>query len=600
MKPLIICEKPSATQIVANALGDKVIHKTKEYFETSKYYFTYNFGHLFELKMPNEYPELADKDRLSFKKPERWKLKIKKGCSTQFNAIKQLMNSPNVSFIINCGDAGREGELIFRYTYLMSGSKKEVKRMWLSSMEDSAIRKEINNLKPSRQYDNLFSCALARQYADWLVGMNASGYYYGSVGRVRTPTLQLIIDRENEIANFVSKTYYKLNALLNKENNVIANSETSIEDKAQAIKLSQIIKSLKVKDVKQENKSVNSPQLLDLTSLQRDCNKAYGFTASKTLSVLQTLYERKLTTYPRTDSRYLTNDMGDELANRVRDFKHIIGKDSLITSNIKKNLNSSKVGDHYAIITTVNLNSGSYAKLNSDEKAIINMIGVSMIKATMLPYKYIEQVATFYTNNGIDFKCVQNKIVDLGFRAVDKNKPNGVSTFFNFIKDKEYPILKMDMVEGKTQPPSHFTEATLLTAMEKAGSKETDKDAERKGMGTPATRSGIIEEMISKGLMERNKKMLLPTAKGISLNKRVNEKIKSPLLTAEFENKLLLISRGEYSRDAFLKEIEELLDKCLQEAKANPIKFESNGFNNNFKKKSFSKKPFKKFKKWKQ
>ena len=560
MKTLIITEKPSVAIQFAKATGERVVKKDG-YLEGDKYIYSWNYGHLFESKKPDDYEELKDVGRNQLLIPKRFEYEIRndKGIKHQFKVLKTLLNDKNIDFVINGGDAGREGELIFRITYNESKSTKPVKRLWLSSMEDSSIRNGLNHLEDSSKYDNLYYSGVARQKADWLVGMNGSRKYYASVGRVQTPTLKMIVDRDNEINNFVSKDFYQVDSFFNEKSDVL--SKKKFEDKNECDKASNNTTSLLVKDVVVSEKKEKPYLLFSLTSLQKEANKVYGFTAQKVLDIAQSLYEKKLTTYPRTDSEYLTDDMANTLQDLVKISKSLLGKDFEDNKNINRNLNSKKVSDHYAIVITQTLNKNNYSSLSEDERKIVDLVMNRILVATSKEYIYKESDVSFIGNyDNLEFELKDKEDIDLGFKAYLNESKKSFTT--NFEKGKTYNV-KSNTKTGKTTPPSRYNEATLLSAMERAGNKETDDEVERKGLGTPATRSNIIENLIKKGFLSRVKKNLVSTEKGNDLIKKVDSRLSSPLLTSEFENQLLKVSKGEMKDDKFLSNIELLLKEVI-------------------------------------
>lgn len=585
---VVIAEKPSVALTIGKAIGANI--KKNGYFEGNGYRVTWNFGHLFELYQAEKYDSNLKKwaiDTLPII-PEKFKYQIREdaGCKKQFSIIKQLFNDSKTTEIINAGDAGREGELIFRLSYLMSGSKKPVKRLWLSSMEELSIKKEFNNLKDGKQFNNLYYCALARQHADWLIGINGTRYFslksnekgVKKLGRVMTPTLNMIVLREREIKNFKIEDYYKVVAIFNNEetNQHYYAYSNRIDEKSIADALCNELNNknpLLIKNIKDEEKRIKQPHLYDLTSLQKDASKYFGLTAEETLESAQNLYEKKLSTYPRTDSNYLTDDMEQTAFNILRKCESVfkdIHNSRNNTPNIAHHLNTEKVSDHYAIIPTSNLSIDQYDALEENDKKVYSLIIERVIEAFDDYYIY-KSKSIDYEYKNYQFKAIGKTDIKLGWKGkqlqfkrvlkADEDKPRDVNadkTEQNLpnlkIGCKVIPI-KSAVKACKTTPPQHYTEASLLTAMEYAGSKETDKEAERKGLGTPATRAEIIEKLVKDKYILRDKKRLLPTESGIKLIASIPERYKSPLLTAEWENKMVLIKDGKFTYKQFINEI---------------------------------------------
>ena len=556
MRTLVISEKPSVASI------SKVLGATKKkdgYYEGNGYKVSWCVGHLIQMANPDSYDEKYAKWNIEDLPiiPSEYKYEIMKPTKKQFNILKKLMNDKDVKFVINACDAGREGESIFRLVYLQANCKKKMKRLWISSMEDSAIKEGFDNLKEGKDYDNLFESAQARAIADWLVGMNISRLYSClykqnySVGRVQTPTLSMIVKRDDEIANFKKEKYYTVELELD--------GFTLSTERIDSLEVAEQLKNLlenriEIADVVQKEK-VTKPDLpFDLTTLQRECNKYFGYSAKQTLDYAQSLYEKKLITYPRTDSRYLTTDMITSTIN------NILGQNDFDTDRIKVIFNSSKVTDHHAIIPTVSSMSEDLSSIPESEAKVYWLISNKLHAS--VGYPLIENttkiVATF---DGFEFTSSGKVIVDEGFTKYlreykSKRKEESVLPYVNVGNVLE--IKEKEIKEKYTEPPKHFTENTLLKAMEIAGNDALGKgvEVERKGLGTPATRAGIIENLIFKGFIERDKKNLIATNKGISLITIVADTFKSAETTAKWEMELVNISQGKSSKEEFLKDIE--------------------------------------------
>ena len=557
MRTLVISEKPSVAISISKVLG--ATKKKDGYYEGNGYKVSWCVGHLIQMANPDSYDEKYAKWNIEDLPiiPSEYKYEIMKPTKKQFNILKKLMNDKDVKFVINACDAGREGESIFRLVYLQANCKKKMKRLWISSMEDSAIKEGFDNLKEGKDYDNLFESAQARAIADWLVGMNISRLYSClykqnySVGRVQTPTLSMIVKRDDEIANFKKEKYYTVELELD--------GFTLSTERIDSLEVAEQLKNLlenriEIADVVQKEK-VTKPDLpFDLTTLQRECNKYFGYSAKQTLDYAQSLYEKKLITYPRTDSRYLTTDMITSTIN------NILGQNDFDTDRIKVIFNSSKVTDHHAIIPTVSSMSEDLSSIPESEAKVYWLISNKLHAS--VGYPLIENttkiVATF---DGFEFTSSGKVIVEEGFTKYlreykSKRKEESVLPYVNVGNVLE--IKEKEIKEKYTEPPKHFTENTLLKAMEIAGNDALGKgvEVERKGLGTPATRAGIIENLIFKGFIERDKKNLIATNKGISLITIVADTFKSAETTAKWEMELVNISQGKSSKEEFLKDIE--------------------------------------------
>jgi len=561
---LVIAEKPSVAMSIAKAIGAK--NKKDGYYEGNDYRVSWCVGHLVQMANPDSYDEKYKKWRIEDLPiiPKEYKYEIVNTTKKQFNILKKLMNSKEVDAVINACDAGREGEAIFRLVYMKANCKKKIERLWISSMEDSAIKEGFNNLKDGKYYDNLFDSAKARAIADWLVGMNMSRLYsclYDenySIGRVQTPTLAMIVDRDFEIENFKKEKYYTVEIELDKfmlstnriDNRVIA--EQLINLIGNTIKITNLVKKEKI----------TKPDLpFDLTTLQRECNKYFGYSAKQTLDYAQSLYEKKYITYPRTDSRYLTEDM------IVSTINNILGKNDFDTERIKIVFNSKKVSDHHAIIPTVSSLSKDISYLPESEAKVYRLI-LNKLNASV-GYPLVENttkiVAMF---DSFEFTNTGKVIKDEGFTKYLKeytSKKSEDTIFPNVNIGDELEIKEKNIKEKYTTPPKHFTEDSLLKAMEIAGNDALEKgiEVERRGIGTPATRAGIIENLIYKGYIKRDKRNLISTRKGLNLVSIVIDEFKSPKTTAEWEMRLSEIANGKEDKEIFLKEIEEEIKNTI-------------------------------------
>ena len=561
---LVIAEKPSVAISIAKVIG--ATKKKDGYYEGNGYKVSWCVGHLIKMANPESYDEKYAKWNMADLPiiPKEYKYEIAKSTKKQFMILKKLMNDKDIDTVINACDAGREGEAIFRLVYNQANCKKQMKRLWISSMEDSAIKEGFDNLKDGSFYDNLFESSQARAIADWLVGMNLSRLYSClykqsySVGRVQTPTLAMIVNRDDEIANFKKEKYYTVELSLNG----FTLSTDRIDDEITAEQLLNLVgDKIEITDVIQKEK-ITKPELpFDLTTLQRECNKYFGYSAKQTLDYAQSLYEKKLITYPRTDSRCLTEDM------IVSTVNNILGKNDFDTGRIKTVFNSKKVTDHHAIIPTASSMNGDLTSLPESELKVYELI-LNKLHASV-GYPLIENTTKIVAEfDGFEFTSSGKVVVDEGFTkylneyAKKKNEdtvlPDVKIGYSLDIKDKE-------IKEKYTQPAKHFTEDLLLKAMELAGNDALEKgvEVERKGLGTPATRAGIIENLIFKGFIERDKKNLIATHKGISLVTIVADTFKSAETTAKWEMELSDIAQGQSSKENFLEAIENEIKEVV-------------------------------------
>ena len=567
---LVITEKPSVAKSISAVLGaDK---RRDGYCEGGNFLVSWCFGHLAELASAEVYDEAYagwSREQLPII-PESWQYSVGRDKKKQLDLLTELMRRSDVTEIINACDAGREGELIFRTVYLLAGCVKPVKRLWISSMEDAAIREGFENLRDGSEYDHLYDAALCRSKADWLVGINAtrlfSVLYHRTlnVGRVVSPTLALLVQREAEIKAFQPELFYtvKLDA-----GDFTATSE-KLKNKPDAENLKSACTGAPavIRSVEQKEKSEKAPALYDLTTLQRDANRILGFTAQQTLDYLQSLYEKKLCTYPRTDSRYLTDDMESGVPAVAACAAGILGV-SVGDVSAKQVCDSRKVSDHHAVIPTMVAGEAELSALTAGEREVLKLVARQVLMAVSAPYSYLETVVTVECGGQV-FTAKGKTVLNAGWKsyAAGEQKEKVLPPM---TEGRSIDSFDVSLEEGKTKPPARYTEDTLLSAMENAGAKEMPDDAERKGLGTPATRAGILEKLVSSGFVERkkNKKAvsLVPQDIGISLITVLPEQLQSPLLTAEWENMLKEIERGELSPEAFMEQISRMVSKLVRD-----------------------------------
>ena len=556
MPKLVICEKPSQAQAYAAVLNAK--KRQDGFLEGNGWIVSWCFGHLVELAAADAYGEQYkrwSRDTLPIL-PERWQYKTMKDKVKQLSVLRGLMNRSDVDGIVCATDAGREGQLIFQLVYDQCNCKKPIQRLWISSMEDSAVREGFAALRPGADYDNLYRSALCRARADWLVGINATRLFsclYGStlnVGRVQSPTLAMIVSREEAVRGFVSEPFYTPEIDCGQRDAAhsfrAAGTRESSFEAAEAVRVAADGRDAVVLSVEKAKKIAAPPKLYDLTTLQREANRLFGFTAQQTLDYVQSLYEKKLCTYPRTDSRFLTSGMEDGLPSLIRETASVLSFVSGIDFplNTKCVVNDKKVTDHHAIIPTMEMAKTDLSSLPAGERNILHMLTVRLLCAVAPAHSY-EAVTAVLECGGHSFtvkgKAVLSdgwKAADTAFRATLKNKPDEESeeddaALPKLSKGQVFPSVTASVKEGKTSPPRRYTEDTLLSAMETAGAEDMPDDAERKGLGTPATRAATIEKLIKSGFVERQKKNLIPTQKGINLIAVLPDSVKSPLLTAE-------------------------------------------------------------------
>ena len=559
------------------------------YLEGSGYLISWCVGHLVELAPPSAYGEqyvkwnIADLPIL----PQRWQYLVSASTKKQFSVLKKLLHRADVETVVNSCDAGREGELIFRLVYEQAGCRKPVSRLWLSSMEDNAIREGFANLKPSKEYDALYQAALCRERADWMVGINCSRLFsclYGrplAVGRVMTPTLAMTVEREASIAAFVPEKFYTV-ALELTSGFVASSRRISEKDVAEKL-LAECRKEMvsTIQKITRKEKSENPPPLYDLTTLQRDANRLLGYSAHQTLKYAQSLYEKKLTTYPRTDSCYIADEdeeMLEELAEEMEHFLGITPEDmDDAAPRTRRTVNREKVTDHHAILPTRSMLQTDLDALPKGERNILKLIIARTLMAVSKPFRYLETLLTTECA-GEEFTAKGKEILEEGWKAVERKVLADILnrkkefTALPPVEESECGILHAELKEGQTSPPKHYTEDTLLHSMETASAESMPEDAERQGIGTPATRAATIEKLVQKGFLERKgdkkTKVLLPTDKGKALITVMPEEIQSADMTADWETKLLRVESGEMEPETFMTEINDMISSLVNTTEA--------------------------------
>ena len=581
-KFLVIAEKPSVAQSYAKNLS--AYKREDGYLEGESCIVSWCLGHLAEYAQPEEYDPKYEKwqfDDLPIL-PEAWKLKVSKDKKKQFDVLKGLMNRSDVEYLVNGCDAGREGELIFQRVYVLAGCRKPVKRLWISSMEDAAIQKGFQTMKSEEEYKNLCMAAVCRAQADWLIGMNGTRAYTTRyfkrlvVGRVQTPTLAMLAERQERIEHFQKETFYKV-ALTDGKLTVVSENIAN-EEAADLLAALCNGSTAVVTQMKKERKKSFPPKLYDLTSLQREANRYFGYTAKRTLDMLQELYEEKLVTYPRTDSQFVTEDMKDSVGELVEKMPVLLSfvDYGQLGHGIKRVINNAKVSDHHAILPTKEAVEKGIADLPADKKNLMMLICQQLVQATGEEYLY-EQTDITVKCQEHDFKSRGKIPVQMGFKEVEKAfKQLCVKAEPVEEKEKETSIpagyeegmrlfpVKAEKTTHYTSPPKPFNEDTLLAAMETAGNKEFDSETEKKGLGTPATRASIIEKLVSSGYAQRKGKQILPSTEGKELVKVMPEYLKSAVMTAEWENQLLMMEKGQITDTQFMGEITSLVRKILE------------------------------------
>ena len=575
---LIIAEKPSVAATIAAALGAK--EKKDGYIAGNGCLVSWCVGHLVQLAEAAAYGEQYKKwsyDSLPIL-PQEWQYAVASDKEKQFKILKDLMRRADISEVVNACDAGREGELIFRFVYDVAGCKKPMRRLWISSMEESAIKAGFASLKDGKEYDPLYSSALCRAKADWIIGINMTRLFsclYGktlNVGRVQTPTLKMLVDRDAAITTFKKEKYYHVRLSLSGVE--AASAKIHAAEEAGNLKAACEAAQAVCTSVTREKKTVAPPKLFDLTSLQREANRIYGYTAKQTLDLAQALYEKKLLTYPRTDSSYLTDDMGGTAAQIAAllagKLPFMQGAD--FTPEISCLLDSKKVSDHHAIIPTMELTKTDLAALPESERNILTLAGARLLMACAAPH-IIEAVTAVFSCAGQEFTAKGKTVLAEGCKGLERrfmatlkkkadtedDEENALSLDVPpFAEGQTFDNPQAAVTEHFTTPPKPHNEASLLSAMERAGNEETDPDAERRGLGTPATRAAIIEKLVKGGFVERKGKQLIPTKSGIELVCVLPEVLTSPQLTADWENNLTQIAKGNADPDSFMTGIETM------------------------------------------
>ena len=587
---LVIAEKPAVAMSLAAVLG--ATERKDGYLEGSGYLVSWCVGHLLELAQPEAYKEQYAKWRYEDLPilPENWKYEVPKDKKTQLALLCRLMKDKRVDSVVCATDAGREGELIFRLVYEYAGCNKPMERLWISSMEDAAIREGFDRLRPGSDYDKLYDAAVCRAGADWLIGINATRLFsvlYGvtlNVGRVMSPTLALLVQRESDIESFISKPFYVPEITCG---GFTASGEKMTErSEAEKIRMDCDHNSAFVRSVEKQVKTIQPPRLYDLTTLQRECNRIYGYTAQQTLDYVQSLYEKKLATYPRTDSQYLTKDMQATAASLILWLRDNMpfGKGCAGEPDIDRVTDDSKVTDHHAIIPTVEIARTDLSELPSGERDVLTLLAVRLLCATTQANRF-EAVTAILDCQGHTFTAKGKTILQSGWKEVERIHRMSIRQSETEHRENEavaLPVLKegqtfeavsASLREGKTSPPKHYTEDTLLSAMENAGAEDMPDDAERKGLGTPATRAATLEKLVSAGFVQRKKKQLIPTEKGKNLIAVLPDNIKSPILTAEWESMLKQVEHGELSATSFMDQIADMSRTLVKEHTAPEERF---------------------------
>ena len=573
---LIIAEKPSVAKAIAAAIAPGCKQR-RGYLEGNGYLISWCFGHLAKLADASYYD--AGYTKWNMKDlpilPRSFRFCIQEDKKEQFDVLLSLMRQGNVTEVINACDAGREGELIFRTVYYLAGCSKPMKRLWISSMEDDAIREGFQNLLPGQNFDGLHQSALCRMRADWLVGINATRFFsltYNrtlNIGRVMSPTLSLLVQREREISAFVPEPFYHL--VLDCGFPLSSEKLTDMEA-AQELTRACAVSSITILSVERKEHTEKAPALYDLTTLQRDANRLCGFTAQQTLDYLQSLYEKKLCTYPRTDSRYLTGDMESAVPEYAAAAAAILGCELPKKMLPKQVCNSQKVSDHHAVIPSLSAKNVDMSTLPAGEQTILMLVATGLLRGICPEYRVAETVVTAECA-GHTFRARGKKILKRGWTVFTFREEQS-NVLPDLTEGQIIPVNRVSLKGGKTTPPKYYTEDTLLAAMENAGIQDMPEDAEHKGIGTPATRSGILEKLISDNFVIRTKSKkvsyLRPTELGIALITVLPEQLQSPLLTAEWEHRLKLVENGTLSDSDFMQGISEMLTEMVEEYKPYP------------------------------
>ena len=571
MKYLVIAEKPSVSKSIAKVIG--AYRQEDGYLEGGNCVVSWCLGHLAEYAAPEHYDERYESWRFEDLPilPAEWKLLVHSTKKPQFNVLRKLLRSKKFDYVVNACDAGREGEAIFRRVYALAGSKLPIKRLWISSMEDAAIQQGFENLKDGTAYDNLFAASECRAKADWLIGMNGTRAFtkkYGrkqTIGRVQTPTLAMLTERQTKIQNFVKEPYYKVE--LSGAGVVAASEQMAQEQDADTVQAACDGQCAVVGSIERKRVEKKPPKLYDLTTLQREANRYYGLTASQTLQAAQELYEEKLVTYPRTDSQFVTEDMRKTVESLV------LALDGQ-TVDVSYVINNSKVTDHHAILPTMQGAKCNKEKLSETKQKILSLIIWKLVQAVQPSFIYEDVLVTVCCQSR-NFTAKYKDVLKPGYTAkpvplVEPEKNKDASLPNDLEQGMVIPVVRAEKKQGFTSPPKVYTEDTLLSAMETAGNKEFEKDTEKKGLGTPATRAAILEKLVSSGYVQRKGKQMIPTEDGVAAICNIPDYLKSASMTAEWENDLLRMERGEIKPHDFMQGIHGLLDKMLADLRQIP------------------------------
>ena len=577
---LVLAEKPSVAMSLSKVIGAD--QRGDGYMEGNGYLVSWCVGHLVELSQPEAYDEKYAKwkyDDLPIL-PEHWQYQVSASTKKQFGILKKLMQRKDVESLICATDAGREGELIFRLVYHQCGCKKPVERLWISSMEDSAIREGFQKLRPGTEYDALYEAALCRERADWMVGINASRLFsclYNqplAVGRVMTPVLAMTVLQEAAIAAFVPEKFYTVSLTLADGGTASSKRFAQKADAELLLSKCRKEKRVTVQKMERKEKSESPPQLYDLTALQRDANRLLGFTAQQTLDYAQSLYEKRLITYPRTDSRFLTEDMAASLPGLVTDTGKAFAVEEPLPIHVQQVINGSKVTDHHALQPTKSMANADLAALPAGERNVLRLIAARLLCAVGEPHRYAETTLTTICA-GEEFSAKGKVVLSEGWKTVERKmlgdllgKQKEAVVLPDVKEQSQCSVAGAELKEGQTSPPKPYTEDTLLSAMQAAGADSMPEGVERQGIGTPATRAATIEKLVQKGFLERKgskkTKVLLPTDKGKALITVMPEEIQSPEMTADWETKLLQIERGEMEPGEFMTEINTMITELVK------------------------------------
>ena len=574
---LVIAEKPSVAMNLAKALG--ATNRKDGYLDGAGWLVSWCVGHLAGLAAPEVYNKNYAKWRREDLPiiPSGWRMTVAENTRGQFEILKKLLRRSDVSEVVNACDAGREGELIFRSVYHLAGCSKPIKRLWISSMEEAAIREGFANLRAGEDFARLYRAALCRAKADWLVGINATRLFsllYGCtlhIGRVMSPTLAMAVAREAEITAFQPERFYSVEIQCGD----LKLSSERMADKKAAADLAAVCQqdNITIKSVERQEKSEKPPLLYDLTALQREANRRLGYTAQQTLDYLQALYEKRLVTYPRTDSRYLTEDMAAVVPDLVQTASEICGLIAPAEIMAAQVCNNAKVSDHHAVVPTKTLTADKAGDLPKGENAVLGLVCLGLLRAVAAPCRYVQTKVTAGCG-GDTFSAGYKEILDYGWQQYcPKDKASDKFTA-DLAEGEQLSVTSANVKQGKTEPKTHFTEDTILAAMEQAGGRDMPQDIQRKGIGTPATRAGILEKLVNVGLLERKKSKkaakLLPTQLGRALITILPEELQSPWLTAEWEQRLLEVENGSLSEEEFMRGIEDLVSGLVRDCQAVP------------------------------